>query len=359
MSYKRLSRLVLQSFKSIRQCDLKLGELNVLIGANGAGKSNFMSFFCLLQQLLSEKLQLFVSRQGGPDSLLHFGRKKSPFIRVELYDNNVCYCFSLEPTQDNRLTFTEEKLCLIGQGAQGESGHFESKAENLMVENSDYREIISLLKNCRLYHFHDTGDTALVKQLHSINDNLELGADGRNLAAFLYRLQKNYSVHYQRILKTVRLAAPFFDDFLLREHTDNKEQIELEWLEKGESRPFKSHLLSDGTLRFICLTTLLMQPEEFLPEIILVDEPELGLHPFAANLLASMLRSMSKKRQIIISTQSAEFLNEFAATDIIVVDRTQTGTEFRHLDITTLESWLSEYSLGELWQKNLLGGRPS
>jgi predicted ATPase len=102
-----------------------------------------------------------------------------------------------------------------------------------------------------------------------------------------------------------------------------------------------------------------MQPEEFLPEIILIDEPELGLHPFAANLLASMLRSMSKKRQIIISTQSAEFLNEFAATDIIVVDRTQTGTEFRHLDITTLESWLSEYSLGELWQKNLLGGRPS
>ncbi len=186
-----------------------------------------------------------------------------------------------------------------------------------------------------------------------------LRPDARNLGAFLYLLKEHYPLNYRRIVKIIRLAAPFFGDFLLRPQPDNKEQIDLEWTEKGEDIPFKAHLLSDGTLRFICLATVLMQPEELQPGTILIDEPELGLHPFAINLLASLLRSTSKKRQVILSTQSTDLLNEFSSEDVIVADRMEGHTYLHRLDSQALENWLTEYSLGELWQKNLLGGRPA
>ncbi len=209
------------------------------------------------------------------------------------------------------------------------------------------------------YHIHDTSDSAGIKQRHGINDNAYLRSDARNLAAFLYLLKEQHPTHYQRIVKTIRLVAPFFGDFLLRPQPDNKDQIELEWVENGADIPFKAHHLSDGTLRFICLATVLMQPQDLQPETILIDEPELGLHPFAIKLLASILRATSKKRQVIVSTQSPDLLNEFEAEDVIVADRGQGWTDLRRLEPSALASWLEEYSLGELWQKNILGGRPS
>lgn len=358
MNPNQLSRIVLRGFKSIRECDLELKELNILIGPNGAGKSNFISFFRLIQQMLEGNLQLFVSKQGGPDALLHFGRKKTEQLSAELYFGNNGYKFALEPTQDNRMMFALESLWwnVSGDKSVG-AGHFESNAESHKSAIKQYT--IPAMKSWRVYHFHDTSESALVKQRHGINDNRYLRPDARNLAAFLYFLNDQYATHYHRIVKTVRLVAPFFGNFLLRPQPDSKDQIELEWTEKGEDVPFKAHLLSDGTLRFICLATVLMQPEELQPETILIDEPELGLHPFAINLLASLLRSTSKKRQVIVSTQSTDLLNEFSSEDVIVADRTEGFTHLHRLDSKALENWLNEYSLGELWQKNVLGGRPT
>ncbi|TYT74323.1 AAA family ATPase [Desulfobotulus mexicanus] len=358
MNPNQLSRIVLRGFKSIRECDLELKELNVVIGPNGAGKSNFIGFFRLIQQMLEGRLQLFVSRQGGPDALLHFGRKKTSMLSAELYFGNNGYKITLEPTQDNRMMFVEENLWwkMNGDKSFG-SGHFESNAES---HRSGMNQCtIQTMKSWRLYHFHDTSETALVKQRHGINDNLYLRPDARNLAAFLYLLKEQYPSSYNRIVKTIRLVAPFFGDFMLRPQPDSKDQIELEWTEKGEDVPFKAHLLSDGTLRFICLTTVLMQPEKLQPETILIDEPELGLHPFAINLLASLIRSTSKKRQLIVSTQSADLLNEFSSENVIVADRRQGYTNLHRLDSKALENWLNEYSLAELWKKNVLGGRPT
>lgn len=360
MNPNQLSRIVLRGFKSIRECDLELRELNVLIGPNGAGKSNFIGFFRLIQQMLEGNLQRYVSKQGGPDALLHFGRKKTEQIHAELYFGNNGYKFTLEPTQDNRMMFAEENFWWNMKGDWTiSSGHFETEVESQKRFTRIYDYTVPPMKSWRLYHFHDTSDSALVKQRHGINDNLYLRPDARNLAAFLYLLKDQHPSHYKRIVKTVRLVAPFFGDFLLRPQPDSKDQIELEWTEKGEDVPFKAHLLSDGTLRFICLTTVLMQPEELQPETILIDEPELGLHPFAINLLASLLRSTSKNKQVIVSTQSTDLLNEFSSEDVVVADRTEGYTHLHRLDPKALDAWLNEYSLGELWQKNVLGGRPT
>ena len=356
-SDKQLSRIVLEGFKSIARCDLELSRLNVLIGANGAGKSNFIGFFRMVQQLLEQNLQVFVSRQGGPDSLLHFGRKTTEQLEFQLYFGNNGYFATLEPTQDNRLMFVRESFWWnMGGEREIGTGHFETKAVVGTGTGID-KYVLSTMQQWRVYHFHDTSDTAYVKQPHGINDNAYLRTDARNFASFLYLLRDTYPASYEKIVKTIRLVAPFFGDFYLRPSPQNKEVFELEWFERGQDVPFKAHLLSDGTLRFMCLATVFLQPEELQPETILVDEPELGLHPYAITVLASLIRSA--KKQVIVSTQSVELLNEFDASDVIVVDRDEGKSSLRRLDRDGLEAWLEDYSLGELWKKNVLGGRPS
>ena len=368
----QISRLVLRGYKSIAECDLELGRINVLIGANGAGKSNFIGFFRLINRIMDRQLQIAVGQAGGPDALLHFGRKKTGELRATLYFGNSCYLCTLGPTQDNRMMFLDEMLSQTQSDSPGvvlfsvetknvsplPSGHFES----FVKDGSDHGElrnhVAPAIRSWRVYHFNDTGSGAAVMQIHNINDNEHLRADARNLAAFLLRLKSHHEEHYRRVVKTIRLVAPFFGDFHLRPTVGNKEKIQLEWTEQGQDEPFTASALSDGTLRFICLATLLLQPEQFMPSAILIDEPELGLHPFAITVLAGLMKSASRKRQLIVSTQSVELVSEFDAEDLIVVDKLGGASTFKRPDTAALSEWLAEYSLGELWKKNLLGGRP-
>lgn len=358
-SSDHLNRLVIKGYKSIREYDLKLGALNVLIGANGAGKSNFISLFKLIAKMLDNKLQLTVGTAGGPDSLLYFGRKTTDELKVELYFGNNGYKCALAPTQDNRMIFNYESLYWNMKGDWNpQSGHFETYVESQKGKGLIYDYVVPSMRNWRVYHFHDTSDSARVKQIHGVNDNNYLREDAANLAAFLYRLQQHHPSHYQRIVKTIRLVAPFFGDFHLRPTPDNTDKIQLEWTELNQDVPFKANELSDGTLRFICLATVLLQPEEFMPSAILIDEPELGLHPYAISVLGSLMKSAAAQHQLIISTQSVELVNEFEAEDLIVVDKEQGASTFKRLNTLDLKDWLEDYSLGELWKKNLLGGRP-
>ncbi|WP_337882650.1 AAA family ATPase [Chromobacterium haemolyticum] len=355
----QISQLVLRGYKSIAECDLKLGRLNVLIGANGAGKSNFIGFFRLINRILDQQLQTAVGLVGGPDAVLHYGRKKTEELHAELYFGNNGYRFTLRPTQDNRMMFFQEALWwnMHGNWHPG-SGHFETRYKEKGNHGAIWGFVVPAMRSWRLYHFHDTSSSALVKQIHNINDNEYLRDDGRNLAAFLLRLKHHHDQHYQRIIKAIRLVAPFFGDFHLRPTVDNKEKIQLEWTELGHDEPFTASALSDGTLRFICLATVLLQPEEFVPAAILIDEPELGLHPFAIRVLAGLMKSASQEHQLIISTQSVELVNEFDAEDLIVVDKRGDASTFNRPDTESLSEWLAEFSLGDLWKKNLLGGRP-
>lgn len=363
----KVKSVTLRGYKSIAEVEgVELRNLNVLIGANGAGKSNFISVFKLMASLADGNLQTFVQQQGGPDALLHGSRKRTDQIEAEIYfcpsptgiSNG--YRITLLPTADNRVIFTREETWISGHRKTGPIalgvGHEEAKLrEDGQIVSAYVRDA---LKSWRQYHFHDTSDSASVKRFHGSNDNLRLKPAAENLAAYLVRLHRQFPEAYGRIVDTVKLAAPFFGGFIIRDPLP--ERVELEWFEQQDpDTPYKAHVLSDGTLRFICLTTLLMQPSHLLPDTVLIDEPELGLHPYAINLLADMIKQVAEKKQIIVSTQSVELLNAFSPEDIMVVEREQGASVLKRLDTEDLSDWLEDYTLGDLWKRNILGGRPS
>jgi len=358
-SPNQVSRLRIDGYKSIESLSLDMGRINILIGANGAGKSNFIGFFRMIKNILDQNLQNLVGRAGGPDAILHFGRKVTRSLEAELYFGNNGYKFTLQPTADNRLMFSREALWwnVHGDWHPG-SGHFETRFAEQGRHGQIWEHIVPAMRSWRVYHFHDTSSTAFVKQVHALNDNQFLRSDASNLAAFLLRLRESSKEHYDRIVKTIRLVAPFFGDFLLRPTLNNSEKLQLEWTERGQDVPFTASELSDGTLRFICLATVLLQPEEFMPATILIDEPELGLHPFAITVLGGLMKSAAINNQLIVSTQSVELVNEFELEDLIVVNKRDGSSTFKRPDPSSLTQWLEDYSLGELWKKNVLGGRP-
>ena len=322
VSGNQISRIKIKGFKSIRDAEIDLRMLNVLIGANGAGKSNFVSLFKMLNADAKGKLLNYVARQGGLERILYMGEKVTPATHVDFQTANGEYRIQMD-TDSRVLRMPEQKNCW------------------------------------GVYHFHDTSDTALMKKPCGLNDNIELASDGRNLAAFLYRLREKEERPYRRIVDTIRQVAAFFDDFILRPDPLNEDMIQLEWTRTDSEVPFLAAQLSDGTLRFICLATLLLQPGHLAPETIIIDEPELGLHPYAITLLGAMVKSVSADKQVILSTQSVDLLNEFGVEDVIVVDHIDNASSFRRLSAEELKIWLEDdYSLGELWCKNILGGRP-
>lgn len=371
-----ISNLTIAGYKSIRDLrEFELRDLNVLIGANGSGKSNFIGFFRMLAEIYGQRLQAYVQKQGGPDALLHYGRKHTSRIEGQLSFGPHAgpYFFELEPTADNRLMFGAES---VGLGVDAGLGHRDAmeswipdagkmfdtwRDAGMAIDPGTQEHLVAMLPpidRLRVYHFHDTSESALVKQVHPTNDNLRLKSDASNLAPFLRMLREHHNGYYRAIVDSIRLIAPFFDDFVYRE--GNPATIELEWTEKGNpDTPFKAHVLSDGTLRFICLATLLQQPAELMPPVVLLDEPELGLHPFAINVLADLFKLAAEQTQLIVATQSAQLLSCLEPEDVIVVDRKDNASTFRRLGEAELHTWLNDYSLGELWEMNVLGGRPA
>jgi predicted ATPase len=368
MGVHTIKKLTIEGFKSIRKLeDFELRSLNVLIGANGAGKSNFVSLFRLLREIIDQRLQLAVETGGGADAFLYLGPKITKHIIVKLSFGGYGYEFTLIPTNDNRLVFADEATdsdgvvdshrTLLGTGQR--EALLKDRVSTTGVPRADDPPsyVFNAMFNWVVYHFHDTSDSSGARRWGPINDNERLRPDASNLAAFLYRIQKTSPDIYAKIRDVVRLAAPFFDDLRLRPVPDNQEMIQLEWAQKGSDYLMRPSQLSDGTLRFICLAVALLQPS--LPGTVVFDEPELGLHPYALTLLASLFQQAGALgHQVIISTQSAGLLNNFAPEDVVVVERSQGQSVFHRLDSSALSEWLKEYSLGELWQKNIIGGRP-
>jgi predicted ATPase len=219
--------------------------------------------------------------------------------------------------------------------------------------------VISGIQGWKIYHFQDTSDAAGIKQAAEIDDNYFLRPDAANLAAYLYLLRETERPYYNNIVDVIRMIAPFFDDFILRPNPFNPSKIKLEWRQRGSDTYFDASSLSDGTLRFMSLATLLLQPTEKMPTTILLDEPELGLHPYAITVLASLLHSAATQTQVIISTQSVTLVNQFERDDIIVVELHEGRSTFERLPQDQISAWLEDYGLGELWEKNLLGDRPA
>ncbi len=362
---RTLERITVTGYKSIRELrDFELGDINVLIGANGAGKSNFLSVFKLLNRLVSEHLQLFVAQSGGADLLLYFGPKvtNEMELRLQFVNGKITerYGLKLVPATTNKLVIAEE-VCWNNEFAETTGiGSSEGKEEAELKDMYDHGVIVDtafkVFKDLELYHFQDTTPEARVKQNPEIYDSYQLKSDARNLASFLYRLKNHQPVQYKRILQTIQFVAPYFTDFVLHPMPENAQRIRLRWRHKNSEDDFDISQLSDGILRFICLTTLLLQPDP--PSLIIIDEPELGLHPAAMGLLVEMLRSVATKSQVIISTQSVSMVSQFFPEEVIVVDREKDESVFKRLNSKELEYWLEDYSLGEIWEMNLVGGRP-
>jgi len=362
MAGRTLDRIEIHGYKSIADCDLELGPLNVLVGPNGAGKSNFISALGLLGAMVNGNLRLTVNLAGGASTLLHGGLKRTEMLRLRTYFDRNGYEAHLLPGARDDLIF-EREICYDSAPGYKEpyhavigSGHLESNLREASLDRAVPRYCLVAMESWRVFHFHDTSPQAGAKQKQPIADDVALRSDAANLAPFLHRLQLAHPDDYARICDSVRLVAPFFEDFRLSPDRTNPERIQLEWKQVGSDAYFNAHSLSDGTLRFMCLSALLLQPDP--PSVIIIDEPELGLHPYAITQLAEMFRSTSVSRQLIVSTQSVTLLNQLDPESIVITELHDGASTFARLDGAALHSWLGEYSVGELWEKNVLGGRP-
>ena len=373
----RLKGLTLEGYRSFRKEKISFGDVTVLLGANGAGKSNLVSFFRMLGFLSTGALQEFIGRAGHSDSILFGGRRTTPQLRAEIEfvgtdaatgeQKTTHYRMRLGDAAPDTLIFLNERIRYHRSGLPSPqdimlgAGHRESR----LREKADEGEmtcgvLLRLLWGCRGYHFHDTSPQANIRKNHYIEDAGYLRHDAGNLAAYLYALEQTRPDCYRRIVETVRLVFPAFGDFSLAPSATNTRDILLNWREKDRSDYlFGPHQLSDGTLRFMALATLLLQPPEKLPNVMVLDEPELGLHPFAISMVAAMVRSVATRVQVVLATQSARLVDEFESSQIVVLEAEgDSGTKCHRPNSTDLAKWLKDYSLGELWEKNHFGGRP-
>ena len=366
----RLDTITLKGFKTIQSLEsFKPRPLTALIGPNGAGKSNFISFFRMLSWALADpdNLQLYVSQHGGASTFLHDGPAKTHEIETELTlqtdagENQ--YAFRLVWAAGDAFIFADERYrfsraSFLTKATWQETGAGHRAPQLLAAAtNGDTtaRVIRDILRRIIVYQFHNTSDTARMRSKWHVHDNRWLKEDAANIAPVLLRLRESDSKYYQRIVDTIRLILPFFSDFDLEPHY---ESLLLNWRERNSDQVFSVSQASDGMLRVVALVTLLLQPEQDLPDVLILDEPELGLHPYAINVIGGLIRAVATRIQVIVATQSMPLVDCFEPTDIVVVEREGRSSTFRRLDAEALGGWLEDYSLSELWEKNVIGGRP-
>lgn len=359
-----LDKLTIRGFKSIRELDgFELKNLNVFVGANGAGKSNLISFFRMLNAIIDGNLDEYVRDSGGIGDLLFNGRKVTKQMEFETRFGVRGYRFTIDPGAGEGFALKDEARYY----QHGTTGWWElgSSVDNrsLLVkeakgDSSDSKfskPVFNAISSWKIYHFHDTSATAPMRHAEIVEDHEALRSDAANIAPYLLWLHENAKGSYREILDTCRLVTPYLDDFLLRpQKYGPKTKVALSWTTKGSDYPMQPYQLSDGSIRFICLATALLQPDP--PSTLIIDEPELGLHPEAIRILAELIQSASKRTQLIIATQSPLLLDQFAVEDVVVVNRKGGQSTFERLERKDYDVWLEDYSVGQLWTKNVIEG---
>lgn len=374
--HTHIERIHIQGFRSLADVEFSPGAgANVLIGANGSGKSNFVKFFNMLSWMLkSRQLAEFVGIEGGADDQLHGGNETTPrldaeiAIRTDTGRND--YRFKLAFAHPDQLLFVDEAFRYsrfdgnapwnsLGSGHR-EALIVEARQPNEPEPASEVRArtarvVTHLLRDCAAYQFHNTGATSKFKKNWDADESGYMRADGGNLPAILYRLEQEDRRRYDVICRHIRRVLPGFDRFEIEEQYG---KVALRWRSKHSDKTYGAHLTSDGSLRFFALATLLNLPAEMLPGVLLLDEPELGLHPKAVALVGDMILALAESRQIIVATQSPLLVDAFELDQVFVLELEDGRTVLSPRETHQLREWLEDYTLGELWQKNLLGGRP-
>lgn len=359
-----IRKLEIENFKSIKKLEIELNNrLNIFIGANGSGKSNFINFLKFFRKIYEQNLQAFIAQNGGADKLLYNGIKGSQYIRTRIDFNNAWsnyYRFKLELTANNTLIFREE---YSGHKKNEVSLFSNGNLESNIKNDESYRNkyLSPLIESLKIFHFQDTSFTSLMRFPSDLSNNLSLEENGSNLPSILYKIEQNHPELLSEIEALVGYILPSFHSFVL---VPDGDRIALRWKMKNIDTIFSAHQFSDGTLRFIALLTLLYSSQD--NEVIIMDEPELGLHPKAIHLLTDLLKIKSEKNQILISTQSSDLLNaimnvenvEEIVNSIFVTEYIQDQTVIKRLEFDQLKNWLEDYSLADLWAKNIFGGNP-
>ncbi len=368
-----LKKITVNGFKSIESLnEFDLHDLNVIVGANGAGKSNFIQIFRMLLAMAQKNFSKFILERGGADNFLFNGPKITPAINIEFEfesfspfsEGSNFYRFELTPTAEEKFLLTEERKYVKTSWRSYGSPSDESRLYDERNErswdgkfNGVGHFVYEAISKWMVYHFHDTSSLAPMRRSEIIEDCNTLRSDASNIAPFLLNLknQDYYSKYYREIVDAIRLVIPFFDDFRLdTQKLGEAEKVRLSWQQKGSDFPMQPYHLSDGSIRFICLATALLQPVP--PSIIIIDEPELGLHPEAIRILGELIQDAAKRTQIIIATQSPLLLDQFSIEDIVVVNRENGQSTFQRLQHSDFNEWLESYSVGELWTKNVIQG---
>ncbi len=362
----RIKSVTIEGFRSLRSIqNLELPQLAVLIGANGAGKSTLIRFFEMLSWMLKSKsLQEFVLRQGGGDDQFFMGARKTPRIHAELCLETASglndYRFDLAHlSAGDSVMVMNEAYRYSAHGIPTKAKWTEIAAvgkESSLLEqkHKTAKTIVNLLRQCSTYQFHDTSPNAAIHNRWDITESFRLRSDGGNLAAVLLNLRSTDDKRYALIVKQIRRVLPAFKDFVLEQEAG---KVLLRWVGQQSDKVFGSHLTSDGSLRLFCLLTLLNMPPERLPDVMLFDEPELGLHPHAVSLVAEMFKRLSKKRQIFLATQSPYLVDCFELENIIIASANQGETLLRNLPRAQYQAWLDdEYQLSDIWLKQVVGG---
>lgn len=348
----------ISGYKSISNERIELSPINILIGANGSGKSNFISFFDFLNRLYNKNLNDYIELSGGDNKILHKGKKITDRIsfKVEFNNGRNGYSVILVSGVDGFIFIRELLIYKSDKGVDISKSSREAVIKN--VDNYRAKYVIKYLNGFRKYHFHDTSNKSPFTEFsHIENDIYYLYSNGSNLASFLFNIREVNKIVYNRIVKTIKSIAPYFLDFYFNPNSEN--YIRLQWMDKYSDTIYGSTDFSDGTLRFIALTVLFLQPE--LPDTIIIDEPELGLHPSSIAKLSGMIKSVSKKNcQVILATQSTDLISHFLPEDIITVDQINGESKFKRLDSGELQSWLDDYTIDDLWKRNIITtGQPS
>jgi predicted ATPase len=367
-----LEKLHVKGFKTFADAAVDLKSCNILIGGNGAGKSSFLSLLRMLRALARGEFELFVEKAGRANDVLRRAIPSTARLEIGVHfagpTGKGRYHLSADRTEDDRLLMRSEEIEPFDQAGGSFTGGiyknpvresvFSLPAQDQVPKELVFFSLMQPLSGLRAFHFVETAVMAPASFEGDFGDNRELRQDGANLAAYLFYLQNYQNKTYRLIVETIRLALAGFGDFVLQPSKHSPPTIRLRWRMKGMEGDFGAHQFSDGTLRFVLLATLLSQPPDHLPSIIAIDEPKLGLHPAALNLVVSLIRVASHHSQIFVATQSAALVDCFEPEDVIVVHRRDGASTLERLSSEPLQEWLAEYSLGELWEKNVVGGGP-
>jgi len=353
MSEVLLTELRVQGWKSFRDATVNFGALTVLIGANGAGKSNLLGCFSLIRAVAERRLKEYWAKHGRAHQLFHYGPKITEAIQVNLELAEGSDLILIEASQDG--DYASDSGTLSGMMYSGGRPNFE--VDDRLRERREARR--AEIAKVRVYQFHDTSIFSRIRGFADIHQTQYLHEDGGNLAAVLYQMGNDEPRHFAEIERQVRSGIPGFSHFVLEPARTAREEVRLEWIGAESDYPMTPHQFSDGSLRWIALCTLLMQPAAWRPGVILIDEPELGLHPAMLERLAGLIHYTSAKTQIVLATQSPFLLNFFDPEQVVTINHDGRESRVQRHDTESLRGWLEDYSMGELWEKNVLGGQPS